>query len=216
MTRIRIQNDITLRVTVTRLGEAEDFSGKTVRLLLRSAVATVELPFTADGNTLTALWKGTEQTKCGTYSVTVVEDWGDGSRNTADCCHALTLVSHSCACALTGGQTVETTVDVGTSTEDVDISVQVPSNGLSAYEIACLNGFEGTEQEWLASLQGSGLQLGETSDTAFAGDRGVALEEQVAEILAMLDGVDIGTATDSDIDGLFTAATQEEVDALFE
>lgn len=28
------------------------------------------------------------------------------------------------------------------------------ANGLSAYEIAVKNGFEGTEQEWLDSLQG--------------------------------------------------------------
>ena len=36
------------------------------------------------------------------------------------------------------------------------------ANGKSAYEIAIENGFEGTEQEWLESLQGeSGIYIGE-------------------------------------------------------
>lgn len=37
-------------------------------------------------------------------------------------------------------------------------------SGLSAYEIAVKNGFEGTEQEWLASL-GSAMELEEVSTT---------------------------------------------------
>ncbi len=37
------------------------------------------------------------------------------------------------------------------------------SNGLSAYEVAVKNGFVGTEQEWLDSLQGSGGGGGGTS-----------------------------------------------------
>ena len=33
---------------------------------------------------------------------------------------------------------------------------KISSNGLSAYQIAVQNGYVGTEQQWLASLQGSG------------------------------------------------------------
>lgn len=32
------------------------------------------------------------------------------------------------------------------------------NDGLSAYEIALKHGFEGTEEEWLASLQGGGIE----------------------------------------------------------
>lgn len=143
MIKIRIQNDITFRISVTRFGEDEDFTLKTVKLLLRSALQTVELPFTRSGSTLTALWKGTEQQKTGTYRVTLVEDYGDGSRNTVDECCAFALVSCSCreGGSLTGSQTI-----------DLDLDISVPGNGLSAYEIAVRNGFEGTEEEWLASL----------------------------------------------------------------
>ena len=38
-----------------------------------------------------------------------------------------------------------------------EIPLIVDSNGLSAYEVALVNGFVGTEAEWLASLVGSGL-----------------------------------------------------------
>ena len=43
------------------------------------------------------------------------------------------------------------------------------SNGLSAYEVAVLNGFRGTEQEWLISLKG---QTGDTGQQGEVGPRG--------------------------------------------
>lgn len=146
MQKIRIQNDITIRATVTRKKVAEDFTGKELRLILRSQLEVVNLPFTIEGNTLTALWLGSEQTRTGVYTVTLVEDMDGGSRNTADSCMAFALVPRSCdeAEALTGSQTV-----------DVDIDVSVPSNGLSAYELARLHGYEGTEEEWLDSIKGN-------------------------------------------------------------
>ena len=39
----------------------------------------------------------------------------------------------------------------------VIINVSEGNSGLSAYEIAILNGFVGTESEWLSSLSGSGI-----------------------------------------------------------
>jgi len=42
-------------------------------------------------------------------------------------------------------------------------------NGLSAYEVAVKNGFEGTEEEWLASLKGEPGEKGAQGDK---GDRG--------------------------------------------
>ena len=38
--------------------------------------------------------------------------------------------------------------------KDLQIVVNSGDGGLSAYEVAVKNGFEGTEQEWLASLKG--------------------------------------------------------------
>lgn len=143
MKKIRIGNDITLRVTVTRQGADESLDNKELRLLVRSAFCTRQLAFTRDGATLTAQWKGAEQEKTGTYTVTLIADYGEGNRNTVDQCGAFALVPRSCddGDALTGAQTI-----------DLDLDVAVPANGLSAYEIARLGGYGGTQEEWLASL----------------------------------------------------------------
>lgn len=143
MKKIRIQNDITLRIAVTRLGSEEDFTGKTLSLLLRSVLATVKLDYTISDNTLTAIWYGTEQQRTGTYTVTLVEDYGEKSRNTVDSCGVFALVSRSCdeSDVLTGDQII-----------DLDLDISVPGNGLSAYEIALINGYEGTQEEWMQTL----------------------------------------------------------------
>lgn len=39
----------------------------------------------------------------------------------------------------------------------IDFNVRQILRGYSAYEIAVQNGFEGTEEEWLASLVGTGM-----------------------------------------------------------
>lgn len=46
---------------------------------------------------------------------------------------------------------------------DADVSGEFPVHllpGLSAYELAVKHGFEGTEEEWLASLQGGSIKYG--------------------------------------------------------
>lgn len=159
MKKIRIGNDIVLRITVTRLGEAEDFSGKTLALELRSAFQTISLDFVRIGNVLTASWLGTQQTKTGTYRIILTEDYGEASRNTVDECGAFALVAHSCQeQGLTGTQTLDVSLDVchhsSGETVDIDLDVSAPANGLSAYEIAVAHGYEGTEEEWLQSLRG--------------------------------------------------------------
>lgn len=159
MKKIRIGNDIVLRVEVTRLGQPEDFEGKTLLLTLRSAYEMKVMPFVRVGNVLTATWLGSQQTKTGTYTVTLREDCGEGSVFTVDCCDCFALVARSSQeDCLTGSQTITSSADishaVGGDTTDIDLNVGVPSNGLSAYEIAVRNGFEGTESEWLSSLKG--------------------------------------------------------------
>lgn len=41
-------------------------------------------------------------------------------------------------------------------TKNINASVSQVLRGYSAYEVAVQNGFEGTEEEWLASLVGGG------------------------------------------------------------
>ena len=57
--------------------------------------------------------------------------------------------------------------------------------GKSAYEIACENGFKGTPTEWLASLKGSELLIGENGNW-------------------IIDGIDTGMVASPDVAGYAT------------
>lgn len=75
-------------------------------------------------------------------------------------------------------------------------------NGLSAYEIATENGFEGTQTEWLASLKGdTGLQgiqgeKGDTGDTGAKGSKGDTGAEGKSAYDVWLAQGNSGTETD--------------------
>ena len=62
-------------------------------------------------------------------------------------------------------------------------SIENIETGKSAYEIALDNGFEGTEQEWLRSLQGETPYIGENGNW-FVGtlDTGVSATPKVEDI----------------------------------
>ena len=141
--KIRIGNDIIIRMRLTRNGESEDLTGKKLFVMLRSSYKKLIVEHTIIGDEIIVSWLGSEQERTGTYTVTVIEEYGNGNRNTVDACNAFTLVPFSCteADAKTGGQTI-----------DLNLDISVPGNGLSAYEIAVRYGFEGTEEEWLESL----------------------------------------------------------------
>lgn len=49
---------------------------------------------------------------------------------------------------------------------------KVAADGKSAYAIACQNGFEGTESDWLASLKGDKGEQGEQGEKGDQGERG--------------------------------------------
>jgi len=63
--------------------------------------------------------------------------------------------------------------DLGGITSAIDyLQTHAGANGLSAYEIARQLGFDGTEAEWLASLQGAKGDKGDKGDTGNKGDQG--------------------------------------------
>ena len=138
--RIRIGNDIPIRWTVTRCGEPEDFTGRTLKLLMRTAYSETEVTdFAVDGNVISWTFRGSEQKTTGGYTFTLIENAGRDDMNTVDACDALKLVP--CSCSESCDEEVEISTDI-----------TVPANGFSAYEIAVQHGFKGTEEEWLASL----------------------------------------------------------------
>lgn len=97
-TKIRIGNDIPIRWTVTRCGEPEDFTGRTLRLLMRTAYSETEVAdFSVDGNVISWTFRGSEQKATGSYTFTLIENAGRDDMNTVDACDALKLVPCTCA-----------------------------------------------------------------------------------------------------------------------
>lgn len=75
---------------------------------------------------------------------------------------------------LTGEETFN--VELAETNSVINATMSTPtspsSNGLSAYEIAVKNGFEGTEQEWLDSLVGPPGPAGPAGPKGDKGDAG--------------------------------------------
>lgn len=71
---------------------------------------------------------------------------------------------------------------------------QAGSKGESAYEIAVRNGFEGTEQEWLRSLQGETPYIGENGNW-FVGtlDTGVTAAPDLSKYYSEADLIPLTT-----------------------
>ena len=68
-----------------------------------------------------------------------------------------------------------------------NINAVYGKDGLSAYEIAVKNGFEGTEQEWMASLKG---EKGNTLSVSFRYDEETGNLYYSAEDAEILDEVE--------------------------
>lgn len=113
-------------------------------------------------------------------------------------------------------------------------------DGKSAYEIACENGFEGTEEEWLDSLQGEPGPQGEPGKTPIKGedywteeDRASIVEEfravsynkqtpneaekiQARENIGAASSEDLGKLNESILKKLPVPKTQEDYEEMVE
>ena len=111
MVRIRIGNDIPIRWTVTRCGVPEDFTGKSLRLYMRTAYSETEVTdFAVNGNVLSWTFPGAAQKATGTYTFTLVENEGLDGMATVDACDALKLVP--CTCSAECAESVEVSSDI--------------------------------------------------------------------------------------------------------
>lgn len=95
MRRIRIGNDIDIKVSVTRDGGKEDFTGKTVSVFLNSPTRSYPVSnFNINENEITFSFPGSMQEDCGDYTVTVKQEWGE-NQNISDTFIAFKLVERS-------------------------------------------------------------------------------------------------------------------------
>lgn len=173
MKKIRIGKDISIAWRILTNGEAVSLEGRDLTLHLVDPLnRKMQIPFTVEDVLLEAKVSGTTQKFLGKYSLTLWENYGKPGQTAVDACNAFELVRTTC---MEGG------ADEGLDTETVelegDMCVGVKGDdGKSAYQVAVDNGFQGTEEEWLASLKGK------------KGDRGEAFTynkftpEQIAEL----------------------------------
>lgn len=151
MRRIRKGKDILVQIYVLTNGEPESLEVRDIKVQLITPIySKIEMKFSVKGNIVQFRFKGTEQKLIGRYIVTVFENYGKDGQTAVDF-EAFHLVPDTFS---EGGKD-----DEGLDTETVEISGNIESGvkGLSAYELAVENGYEGTVEEWLLSLHGKPL-----------------------------------------------------------
>ena len=152
-----VGNDISVRWKITDCkGDPVGLENRNLRLFIIDRGGSAEVgEFSVIGNTLFFTHYGKDQEYTGIVSLRLVENLGEKGMKTIGECRAYNITGDSC-CATGGfcdGLAAELTSEVLTG---------IP--GYSAYEVACMNGFKGTEEEWLASLKG------EKGDTPIKGE----------------------------------------------
>ena len=167
-----IGNDISVRWRITDCeGNPVGLTGRNLRLFVIDRGGSTEIKdFSSVNSTVMFTHYGKDQEYTGVVSLRLVENMGEKGMKTIGECRAYNITGDSC-CATGGfcdGISVELTSEVETG-----------APGYSAYEVACMNGFEGSEQEWLETLKG---------DSAYAVAVEQGFEGTKGEWLASLKG----------------------------
>lgn len=147
MRKIRLGKDIVIRWTILTNGESEPLLGRDLKLVLidplhRKICVT---DYKTDGNILSFRFLGAEQNRCGNYSLSLWENYGKVDMTAVDACNIFELVTSTCQ---------EPTTEVEAETVECQSNIQIGIQGASAYEVAVSHGYQGTVEEWLASLKG--------------------------------------------------------------
>lgn len=141
MDTYRIGNTLNIQWSITTNGEAVSLSNRRLTLYMSDQYGSVRkiTNFGTEGNKVLYTFPGIEQKRTGIYTLTLFENEGTSEQTVVDRCNAFRLVAHSC----------EIPADV--APEDVplgDTNVIAGIRGKSAYEIAVINGYTGSEEQW--------------------------------------------------------------------
>lgn len=131
MKKIRIGNDIPIKWTINRDRQPEDFSGKTIKLLMRTMSEEVEITdYKIEGNVISWTFFGKDQTKATAYTFTLIENEGQEGMFTIDACRVLQLVECSDqADDDDSDMNVEETTDGISGEVTADSEIQIPAGG---------------------------------------------------------------------------------------
>jgi len=107
--------------------------------------APVKLPHYIEDGKIVAIWEAESQFALGEYDILLYANKDGGGRGVADQCRFVRLVAHTAQADLPEDGDVEAVV----SMQPLTLSF----SGMSAYDVAVSEGFEGTKSEWLESLK---------------------------------------------------------------
>ena len=176
----RIGNDIKVCWRIKEKGGASyNLEERELLLYMQTGSKTIPVDLTLPsssivGNCVSFVFFGKEQQLLGEYMVVLVENSGTEGMRTVDKERAFRLVPRSSQADSCGSCCPYITTESLELTSVIDSGVKGDA-GKSAYEVAVDNGFDGTEEEWLASLKGAdgvpGPQ-GEQGQQGIQGEKG--------------------------------------------
>ena len=138
----RIGNPLNIRWPILTNGEELPLTGRNLALYLTDPMRKTRQihDFHIEGNVILWTFKSNEQEQAGFYHLTLFENEGDAEQYATDYMRAFRLVPHSNE--VPGDMNAE---ELPLSSSGIDVGMR----GLSAYEIAALNGYQGTEEQWV-------------------------------------------------------------------
>ena len=138
----RIGNPLNIRWPILTNGEELPLTGRNLALYLTDPMRKTRQihDFHIEGNVILWTFKSNEQEQEGFYHLTLFENEGDAEQYATDYMRAFRLVPHSNE--VPGDMNAE---ELPLSSSGIDVGMR----GLSAYEIAALNGYQGTEEQWV-------------------------------------------------------------------
>ena len=110
------------------------------------AGAPARLPFKVEGNKIIAYWRADRQFAVGDYDIILYARKDRTGQGVCDQYRFVRLVAYSAQADLPCG---EGGLEAVVAMQPVTLKL----SGLSAYEIAVIHGFKGTEEEWIESLK---------------------------------------------------------------
>lgn len=184
MKKFRIGTDIEIRWPILTNGKETTLEGRDLKLVLTTPLRQkISVDFSVDNNVVVLIYPGCEQKIVGIYNLTLWENFGHERQTVVDKCSAFELVPWSC---MAGGDDDNLVIRPVVELDASDMLVGLP--GYSAYEIAVKNGFEGTEEEWLASLVGPKGDAFTYND--FTPEQIQELQKPASDMISQLENTD--------------------------
>lgn len=141
MKRIQIGNDFRVSWTLTQLGEAFSLVGKEYEIEVSSPYGVILVSdVVSEDNILSFSIPASQQVYLGNYDITLKITDEAGQTWRLKQCDAFVLVPCNC------GEIVEVV--------QLASGIVYPANGLDAYQMAVMNGYEGTREEWIKIYSG--------------------------------------------------------------